>query len=157
MTLTGTDRIPLCRQPMSSIPLMQMVVLVPAVIAAAVFDWMERRIPNVLCLGLALVGLAGGAYELGVGQLWSGLASGVLGGLACMPMYVMRGMSAGDVKLIAATSVWWSLSQLLIALVAIALCGAVLALGYLCFSRGVTHIPYAVAIAASTVATVMVT
>jgi prepilin peptidase CpaA len=142
---------------MSSISFMQMIALVPAVVAAAVFDWRERRIPNVLCLGIAAVGLIGGVYELGAGQIWSGLASGTLGGLACMPMYVIRGMSAGDVKLIAATSVWWSLSQLLIALAAIALCGAVLALGYLCFSRGVTHIPYAVAIAASTVATVMVT
>ncbi len=142
---------------MSSIPLMQMVILIPAVVMAAVFDWRERRIPNLLCLGIAVVGLIGGAYELGAGQIWSGLVSGALGGLACMPMYVMRGMSAGDVKLIAATSVWWSLSQLLIALAAIALCGAALALGYLCISRGVTHIPYAVAIAASTVATVMVT
>jgi prepilin peptidase CpaA len=142
---------------MSSIAVMQMVLLVPAVVTAAVFDWRERRIPNRLCLGIALVGLVGGAYELGAGQIWSGLASGTLASLACMPMYVMRGMSAGDVKLIAATSVWWSLTQLVIALVAIALCGALLALGYLCFSRGVTHIPYAVAIAASTVATVMVT
>ena len=73
-----------------------------------------------------------------------------------MPMYVMRGLSAGDVKLVAATSVWWSLSQLVIALAAIALSGAVLALGYLCINRGVTHIPYAVAIAASTVVTVTV-
>ena len=142
---------------MSSIPLVQMVVLVPAVVAAAVFDWRERRISNRLCLGIAVAGLIGGAHELGGAQIWSGLASGTLGGLACMPMYLMRGMSAGDVKLIAATSVWWSLAQLLIALAAIALCGAALALGYLCFSRGVTHIPYAVAIAASTVATVMVT
>lgn len=142
---------------MSSIVLMQFVVLIPAVVTAAVLDWRDRRIPNALCAGISVVGMVGGAYELGAGQLWSGLASGVLGGLACMPMYVMRGMSAGDVKLIAATSVWWSLSQLLIALAAIALCGAVLALGYLCFSRGATHIPYAVAIAASTVATVMVT
>jgi prepilin peptidase CpaA len=141
---------------MSSTPLMQMVILIPAVLVAAVFDWRDRRIPNPLCLGLALAGLVGGAYEFGVGHVWSGLASGVLGGLACMPMYVMRGLSAGDVKLIAATSVWWSISQLLIALAAIALCGAVLALGYLCVNRGVTHIPYAVAIAASTVATVMV-
>jgi prepilin peptidase CpaA len=136
---------------------MQMVVLVPAVVAAAVFDWMERRIPNLLCLGIAVIGLLGGAYEFGAGHLWDGLASGALGGLACMPIYVLHGMSAGDVKLIAATSVWWSLSQLLIALAAIAICGAFLALGYLCFSRGVTHIPYAVAVAASTVATMMVT
>jgi len=116
---------------MSSISLMQTVLLVPAVIAAAAFDWTQRRIPNGLCSGIALMGLLGGSYEFGVGHVWSGLASGALGGLACMPMYVLRGMSAGDVKLIAATSVWWSLAQLLTALAAIALCGGVLALGYL--------------------------
>ena len=142
--------------PMSSTPLMQMAILIPAVFVAAVFDWRERRIPNQLCVGIAVAGLIGGMYEFGIGHLGSGLAIGALGGLACMPLYVMRGLSAGDVKLIAATSVWWSLSQLLIALVAIAICGAVLALGYLCISRDVTHIPYAVAIAASTVATVIV-
>jgi Flp pilus assembly protein protease CpaA len=58
------------------------------------------------------------------------------------------------VKLIAATSVWWSLTQLLVALTAIALCGAVLAIGYLLISRDTSHVPYGMAIAASTVGTV---
>lgn len=131
-----------------------MLVLVPAVSAAAVFDWRERRIPNRLCLAIAVAGLLACAVEWGALRVWSGLGTGALGALACTPFYVMRGMSAGDVKLIAATSVWWSMSQLLIALTAIALCGAVLAAGYLCLSRGVTHIPYAVAIATGTAATV---
>lgn len=141
---------------MSSMSIFQMVILIPAVAIAAALDWRARRIPNVLCVAIAVAGVVACGLESGAGRMWSGVGSGVLGALACMPVYVMRGLSAGDVKLIGATSVWWTLSQLLIAFAAIALCGALLALGYLCFSRGVTHIPYAVAIAGSTVATVLV-
>lgn len=141
---------------MSSMSLFQLVILIPAVTAAAVFDWRERRIPNPLCLAIAIAGVAVCGIEWGAGRAWSGLGTGLLGALACSPLYALRGITAGDVKLIAATSVWWTVSQLLIALAAVALCGAVLAVGYLCFSRGATHIPYAVAIAGSTVATVLV-
>ena len=91
---------------------------------------------------------------LGSSRLPLAFGTGVAAGAACTPLYVLRGLGAGDVKLIAATSVWWSLSQLLVALVAIALCGALLAIGYLSFSRDTSHVPYGMAIAASTVGTV---
>lgn len=135
---------------------MQMVILCPAAVVAALYDWRSRRIPNLLVAAIALLGLAVVASTLGFSRLPIALGTGVAAGLACMPLYVVRGLSAGDVKLIAATSVWWSLTQLLIALVAIALCGALLAIGYLCFSRDTTHVPYGMAIAASTVGTVLI-
>jgi Flp pilus assembly protein protease CpaA len=71
-----------------------------------------------------------------------------------MPIYVLRGMSAGDVKLISVTSIWWTVSELLIAIASTAIAGAILALIYICVNRGATHVPYAIAIATSTVATV---
>ncbi len=72
------------------------------VLAGAVLtDICEHRIPNYLVLiGLGLGGLAG----LGLGGLPGLLefAKGVVIGLACfMPFYLMAGMSAGDVKLMA--------------------------------------------------------
>ena len=77
--------------------------LLAAMLAIAVYmDITRHRIPNELnlvglCAGLALQGVTGGL---------SGLLSGVLGGLvglACFaPFYVLRGMGAGDVKLLAA-------------------------------------------------------
>jgi prepilin peptidase CpaA len=131
-----------------------MVVLCPAAIAAAAFDWRSRRIPNVLVVAIAVAGLVAVALTLGSSRLPLAIGTGVAAGAACTPLYVLRGLGAGDVKLIAATSVWWSLTQLLVALTAIALCGAVLAIGYLLISRDTSHVPYGMAIAASTVGTV---
>jgi prepilin peptidase CpaA len=142
---------------MSSYSLMQMVILCPAALAAAVFDWRGRRIPNFLVVAIAVGGLAVVTLTLGSTRLPLALGTGIAAGAACMPLYITRGLGGGDVKLIAATSVWWSLTQLLVALVAIALCGALLALGYLCFSRDTSHVPYGLAIAASTVGTVVFT
>ena len=131
-----------------------MVVLCPAAIAAAAFDWRSRRIPNVLVVAIAVAGLVAVALTLGSSRLPLAIGTGVAAGAACTPLYVLRGLGAGDVKLIAATSVWWSLTQLLVALTAIALCGALLAIGYLLISRDTSHVPYGMAIAASTVGTV---
>ena len=139
---------------MSSYSLVQMVVLCPAAIAAAAFDWRSRRIPNVLVVAIAVAGLVAVALTLGSSRLPLAIGTGVAAGAACTPLYVLRGLGAGDVKLIAATSVWWSLTQLLVALTAIALCGALLAIGYLLISRDTSHVPYGMAIAASTVGTV---
>lgn len=139
---------------MSSIFLLQVAVLIPASIAAAVLDLRDRRIPNLLCLAIAIAGVVALWVSLGGQRVPLGIATGVVGGLACTPFYLMRSMGGGDVKLVAATSVWWSLTQFLVAFVAMAICGAVLALGYLCFSRATTHVPYGAAIAASTVGTV---
>jgi len=52
------------------------------------------------------------------------------------------------------TSIWWTVSELLIAIASTAIAGAILALIYICVNRGATHVPYAIAIATSTVATV---
>jgi Flp pilus assembly protein protease CpaA len=139
---------------MSSYSLVQMVILCPAAIAAAAFDWRSRRIPNVLVVAIAVAGLVAVALTLGSSRLPLAIGTGVAAGAACTPLYVLRGLGAGDVKLIAATSVWWSLTQLLVALTAIALCGALLAIGYLLISRDTSHVPYGMAIAASTVGTV---
>jgi Flp pilus assembly protein protease CpaA len=77
--------------------------LLGAMLAVAVYmDLTRHRIPNKLnligvCTALVLQGVAGGV---------PGLISGLLGGLvgfACfVPLYVLRGMGAGDVKLLAA-------------------------------------------------------
>lgn len=77
------------------------------VLAAAATDLEGRRIPNGLTFGawlvalpvqMALHGAAGGAL------VW---AAGWLAGLALLlPFYMVRGMAAGDVKLLAAVGAW---------------------------------------------------
>lgn len=132
-----------------------MSVLLPAVTIAAGYDWRVRRIPNWLVVFIAASGLLIVGVEFGPKGLASSLALGIAAGLIFMPIYIARGLTAGDVKLIAATSMWWTFAQLIVALAAIAICGAVLAVVYLCLSRGVTHVPYAMAVAASAIGTVL--
>jgi prepilin peptidase CpaA len=83
------------------------VLLLLLVVPAAVFDYRERRIPNWLVLAGILLGTAMNAfltYDLPsatIGLLFSlegfGLAFAVY-----FPLYLLRGMGAGDVKLMAA-------------------------------------------------------
>jgi prepilin peptidase CpaA len=74
--------------------------------AACVTDVTTRRIPNVLTLGAA-AGAVG--YHL-AGAGWGGLAHAAGGwavGLALfLPMFMLRGIGGGDVKLLAALGAW---------------------------------------------------
>lgn len=77
-------------------------MLAATVLVAAIYDLRYRRIPNWLTLSALLFGVALNAAQFG----WSGLAIALRGaGLALLiyfPMYALRGMGAGDVKLMAA-------------------------------------------------------
>ncbi len=83
-------------------PIVLQVVLLLIAGLAAVYDLRYRRIPNWIVLtGLALgIGLNTFLFE------WAGLRQSLLGlGLAFViyfPLYLLRGMGAGDVKLMAA-------------------------------------------------------
>ncbi len=78
-------------------------VLIALLAVAAVIDWRNGRIPN----WLTLTGMAWGlAFNASQGaSMTSGLGTGVLGlgtGLVLfLPLYAMRAMGAGDVKLMA--------------------------------------------------------
>ncbi len=69
-------------------------------VAAVAIDLYSRRIPNWLVVAGTVLGI--------LGQAWPGSGSGfasALGGLAVgllapLPLYLLRGMAAGDVKLI---------------------------------------------------------
>lgn len=73
---------------------------------ACVTDIRSRRIPNVLTFGAAIAALV---YHTAFGGL-AGLQSASLGWLAgaaaFMPFFLLGGMGAGDVKLLAALGAW---------------------------------------------------
>lgn len=78
--------------------------LIAVLLVAAAIDWRTMRIPNWLTVSAMLYGLA---YNATHGQsLWGGLStggSGLLVGLVLLlPLYLIRAMGAGDVKLMAA-------------------------------------------------------
>jgi len=91
---------------------------------AVACDVAQRRVPNLLVApiavsGLAVQWLAGGP----IAALWAGLAG--LGVLALLLLPWASGkLGGGDVKLLAATSIWMGPSKLLAFLVLTAIAGA---------------------------------
>lgn len=87
---------------MSFPPIVFQIILALMVVIAAVYDMRFRRIPNWLVLAGLVLGLGLNAFLFE----WGGLRSSLLGmGLALLiyfPLYLLRGMGAGDVKLMAA-------------------------------------------------------
>ena len=78
------------------------VLVIGAGIAATVIDIRRRRVPNVLTMGLASVGLVlamAGVTGVTVGGALGGLALGLA---LLLPAHVFGATGAGDVKLLAA-------------------------------------------------------
>ena len=108
------------------------VLLVILVIAAAVIDMRSLRIPNWLTVSGMLLGLAWNT-ALGspfyTGFLWAlgGLATGLA---MLLPLYALRVMGAGDVKLMAMVGAFLGLPEILGAVLFTFIAGGIVALIY---------------------------
>jgi prepilin peptidase CpaA len=79
-----------------------------SLVLAATACWTDlrtRRIPNVLTFGAAGVGLAFHLFFSGSGPL-TALAGWITGVLFFSPLFLLRGMGAGDLKLLGALGAW---------------------------------------------------
>jgi len=130
---------------MSNLEIACLLSLAAVLGAAAVSDLRSRRIPNALVLaGLAMgfffqfVAPEGG----GLFARWFGAVGalkgllGVLMGLAIfLPLYMLRTLGAGDVKLLAMLGAWFGPHPMVGVAVFTMLCGGVLALGAAVWTR----------------------
>lgn len=82
------------------------VVLLAIVGLAAVIDVRTRRIPNLLTFGGAAAGIVYHLWLQGAAGLAQGAGGWALGIALFLPMFLMRGMGAGDVKLLGAVGAW---------------------------------------------------
>ena len=106
---------------------------------AAAWDVRQGRIPNRLTYGAMVSGLVlRTASESWRGTL-DGLAAGLIGGGVFFLFFLVRGMGAGDVKLMAAVGVWSGWHQIAVVMLATALAGGILALGYMVIRRRGFH------------------
>jgi prepilin peptidase CpaA len=113
-------------------------------VVAAVWDLRTRRIPNVLTFGSALLAIAAHAYTGGVTAAGWSLAGWFVGVLFFLPIFALRGMGAGDVKLLAALGAWLGPGPIvwvaLFSLVAGGVIGLLVALGYGYLTQALTNI-----------------
>ena len=104
------------------------VLIVGAGAAATIVDIRQRRVPNVLTMGLASVGLL-----LAMAGMGSVTLGGALGGLALglallLPAHVFGALGAGDVKLLAAFGALLGPGDVFDAFLRAAILGGVMAL-----------------------------
>jgi prepilin peptidase CpaA len=87
---------------MSLPPLAIRVLLIAMVLMAAFFDFRAHRIPNWLTLPGLLFGIALNGFLFEAAGLWYSLKGMGLAFAVYFILYLLRGMGAGDVKLMAA-------------------------------------------------------
>lgn len=78
------------------------LVLLLVLSLAIVSDTLQHRIPNPLTFGALGCGLGLQTWEAGISGFSAGLAGIGIGFLLLLPFYLVNGMRAGDIKLMAA-------------------------------------------------------
>jgi prepilin peptidase CpaA len=112
-------------------------VLMALLIVAAITDVRRHRIPNWLTFGGAAFGVLYAAavpFAPGQGVMWS-LYGLLLGLVIALPLYVLRAMGAGDVKLIAMSGAFLGLSHIVPAVLCVFIVGGVAAIGFAVMHR----------------------
>ena len=116
--------------------LSQVMTLLVATVAS-VFDLRTRRIPNLLTFGGAALAIAYAGTAHGLAGLAHALEGWLVGLLIFFPLFLLGGLGAGDVKLMAGLGAWMGPAQALWMALYAALAGGVaaivvaLATGYL--------------------------
>jgi prepilin peptidase CpaA len=80
--------------------------VVALVALACITDLRTRRIPNVLTFGAAIAALLFHVSTAGTSGLITSGGGWMLGAALFFPVFALRGMGAGDVKLLAAVGAW---------------------------------------------------
>lgn len=111
-------------------------MLVLLVGAGAVCDLRTRRIPNLLTVGALALALALRAV-LGGGMLVEGVQGAALALAVTFPLFAVRALGGGDVKLLMAAGALLGPAATLVALLLSAVVGWVLALGVVVRRRAV--------------------
>jgi len=113
---------------------------------AAWTDWRERRIPNMVSVVLLAAGLAWHTFLMAGDGLFApslagglGISASAIGALvafACLfPLYLLRALGAGDVKLATAIGAWVGWQALLPWALLVMIAGGVLALVWMINGR----------------------
>ncbi len=102
---------------------------------AAWIDWKEHRVPNWLTYSALACGLAYHSIIAGVDGLTAAMLGAVVGLGTLIVPYALRGMGAGDVKLMAAVGAWVGAASTVYAFLWIAVIGGIMGMYSIVRSR----------------------
>ncbi|MFN7935859.1 MAG: prepilin peptidase [Bryobacteraceae bacterium] len=121
---------------MTPLPFPLPAALAALVVLAAVLDFRSRTVPNWLTVSGAVTGVALHAALSGWGGLKFSLLGLGLGFLIFLPLFALRGMGGGDVKLMAAIGAMAGVSNTFVIFILTAVLGGMLAIGMLLWKGG---------------------
>ncbi len=98
-------------------------------------DVRSRRLPNGLCIIVAVLGVAVTLYANGPGVAGSGLLHGLAALLVGMLLFSAGTIGGGDAKYYAAVAVWYSISQAGQLLLSVSAAGFVLFIAWFVWRR----------------------
>lgn len=104
------------------------IALIALLVGAAATDLRTRRIPNALTVSGLVIALALRS-TLGVGSLVDGLQGAGIAFLVVLPFFALGALGGGDLKLLVAVGAFMHPFQFVLALLATAVVGGVLAVG----------------------------
>jgi prepilin peptidase CpaA len=110
------------------------MMLVTLLLVAVIIDVSEHRIPNIITLLGAVIGIGGHLYLGGVQGAAFALGGFALGMACLLPFYMLGGMGAGDVKMMGAIGAFVGPQATLLAVGVALVCGALGALALLLFA-----------------------
>ncbi len=110
-------------------------VLILLVSVAAIFDLRYRRIPNWLNLSGLILGFGLNVLLFHAHGLLAATEGLLLATAVYLPLYFLRGMGAGDVKLMAAIGALVGPANWFVIFLATALVGGAAAAGFACFKK----------------------
>ena len=111
-------------------------------LAACVFDLRTRRIPNALTFGAALAAFLFHGLFFGIGGFGMSVAGWAVGLVLFLPLFLLRGMGGGDLKLLAALGAWVGPGAVIWVALFAGVAGGVFALA-LALARGYTKQAFA--------------
>ena len=106
---------------------MTTLVVIAAGALASAIDLRSRRVPNLLTMPLAALGVLLAAAGLGTVSAGGAIAGCLLGLLIMLPLHVLGGTGAGDVKLMAAFGTLLGPGGVIAAILRMAIVGGVIA------------------------------
>lgn len=112
------------------------MLLLSGLAVAAVVDTRVHRIPNLLSLSLIIIGFSLQAVYVGQSGLVSATLGLLVGFAMLLPFYAVKGMGAGDVKLMMAVGTFLGPVDVAIAVGFTLLCGSVVGLMILAWKKG---------------------
>lgn len=120
----------------SNLPTALIFFILSLVLIAALFDLVQSRIPNSLVIWGLLVALPVRYHYFGLTGVWLGLGGFVVCLLVFLPLYIGKGLGAGDVKLMAAIGAFLDPQQALVALIFCIGAASCIGVGYLIAKGG---------------------